>query len=36
MNRLQFLGGFGGLLATAAQYVVGGNFLLHGQEVLFT
>ena len=36
MNRLQFLSGFGGLLATAAQYVVGGNFLFHGQEVLFT
>ena len=35
MNRLQFLGGFGGLLATAAQYVVVGNFLFHGQEVLF-
>ena len=36
MNRLQFLGGFGGLLAMAMQYVVGGNFLFHGQEVLFT
>ena len=34
MNRLQFLGGFGGLLAM--QYVVVGNFLFHGQEVLFT
>ena len=42
MNRLQFLGGHLHLTVqerfspTAMQYVIGGNFLFHGQEVLFT
>ena len=35
MTRRDFLTAAGGLVATAAQHVVGGNFMFHGQEAAF-
>ena len=37
VTRRGFLTAAGGLVAsTAVQYVVGGSFMFHGQEVMFT